>query len=85
MNKTKFGFGQILSETPKWATWIFRVVLYAAGATVIIVGSLHSIPAPVKVDILTTCSEVTLAVHGLTRMFGLQVQDPPSTTDEPQK
>lgn len=81
MANTKFGLTQILAETPKWATWVFRVVLYLAGATVIVVGSLHAIPAPVKIDIMTTCTEVTLAVHGLTKMFGLKVDDPPAVND----
>lgn len=79
---TKFGFGQILADTPKWASWAFRIVLYLAMATILIVTSFTEIPAPVVKMICKMCGEIVIVVHGLTRMFGIEIKDPPAAADE---
>ncbi len=79
MADVKFGLGQIKNPTPKWATNVFRIVLYAAAVAGIIIGSISEIPDPVKVVILKYAAEVTLAVHALTKLFGIVIDDDPTS------
>lgn len=76
MKNIKWGLSQIKAETPAFANWTFRIVLYVCGAAAIIVGGYTQIPKEIKLEVLQYCSETTLIVHALTRMFGLTVKGP---------
>ena len=76
MNKIKFGFGQIANATPDFAKWLFRIVLYAVAIANLICTVVEEIPAPVKLVIYHYSAMLVALVHGLSRMFGIEVDEP---------
>lgn len=74
--KVKFGFAQIKQQTPAWATNVFRVVLYTCAIGTIGVATFTAIPEHIKLQVAVACSQVTLFVHALSKMFGLDVKGP---------
>lgn len=71
--KTGFGLGHINKPTPLWATWTFRVFLYMASFTTIIVTTEHGIPPVLAIAIAKYLGYAVLAVHGLTKMVGVDI------------
>lgn len=85
MNKVTWGIPSLFKETPQFATWLFRVVLYLAMGTSFVVLTFTEIPPHTQIVIARGCAEVVLTVHGLTRMFGLEVKAPTDPNEQPQK
>jgi hypothetical protein len=79
MQKTTFGLNSINTPTPKWATYLFRIVLYLSTLGSIAVSSLtvfdRLMSSEAKLDLIGVFGFVTLAVHLFTRAFGLQPID----------
>ncbi len=84
MANVKFGFGQIVNQSPLWAKWVFRSVLYLSAATAVVMGIVTEIPEDVKVVVLKYCVEGTALVHAFSKMFGIDVGDDPTTKDDTQ-
>lgn len=78
MEKVKFGFGQISKKTPEYATWIFRIVLYAAALANFVVDVVTEIPPDIKVIIAKYSVYAVTLTHGITKMFGITVEPPPN-------
>lgn len=80
MQKTTFGIGSINTPTPKWATYLFRVVLYFSTLGTIGLSTLtffdRFLTSQDKLDAIGIFGFVTLGVHLFTRAFGLQPIDP---------
>lgn len=76
--KTGFGPDQVKLPTPQWATNIFRVVLYAAAVTTIVLGTITEIPDHVKVIVLKYSIEGVTLVHALSKMFGVSIPNDPT-------
>ena len=80
--KVKFGISQINNPTPKWATQIFRAVLYTAAAASIVLGIVTEIPDHLKEVILRYSVETVALVHALSKLLGVTiVTDPTIPTD----
>jgi len=76
--KTTFGLGQIGNSTPKWAKWIFRIVLYLCSGSILAittlnVGRLGMNSEDIK-DTVALLSFITVAVHALSRMVGVEIK-----------
>lgn len=71
MPDTKVGLGQITNPTPKWATWVFRIVLYAAAVMNIIVTVIAEIPADMQLILLKYSAYAVTLTHMFTRLFGI--------------
>lgn len=80
MANTKFGLSQIAEQTPKWATWVFRVVLYLCAIVSLYITTYDFSPETVK-EVAKICAATTVFVHGLTRMFGLTVSNDPTASN----
>jgi hypothetical protein len=80
MEQVKFGFGQIPNTTPEFAKWIFRIVLYAAAVINLVILVVTEIPQPIKDTIARYSLEIVALVHGLSKMFGIDVEDVPSSS-----
>lgn len=78
MGNVKFGFGQILNQSPMWARWVFRGTLYLSAATAVVLGIVTEIPEEVKITILKYCLEGTALVHAFSKMFSIDVGDDPT-------
>lgn len=74
--KIKFGFGQIANATPKIATWVFRIILYAAAIVNIFLQVIDEIPPDVKAIVGKYSVYAVTLTHTLTRMFGIEVTGP---------
>jgi hypothetical protein len=72
----KFGFGQIPKTTPEFAKWAFRIVLYVAAVANFIIATVTEIPVPIAMIIAKYSLYAVTLVHGFSKMFGLQVEDP---------
>jgi hypothetical protein len=83
--KVTFGIPSLLKDTPAFATWIFRVVLYLAMGTSFVVLTFTEIPPHMQIVIARVCAEVVMTVHGLTRMFGIEVKTPTDPNEQPKK
>ncbi len=70
--KIKFGFGQIVKETPQFAKWMFRIVLYATSALTLIINVVTEIPEPIKLMITKYSLYAVTLVHGFSKMFGIE-------------
>lgn len=76
---TKFGPKQIGNPTPQWATNVFRIALYTAGVTTIIIGTFTSIPPTIKAEIMQYCVEGVIAIHAISKLFGITIQNDPTS------
>jgi hypothetical protein len=75
---TKFGPKQIGNPTPQWATNIFRVALYLAAITTIVLGTISEIPDHVKVIVLKYSIEGVTLIHAITKLFGITITNDPT-------
>lgn len=82
IEKVKWGPKWIPHTTPDFAKWIFRFVLYVAAIANFAVLVFADIPPGVKSIVGRYSIEIVAFVHGITRMFGLHIEDVPSTKDE---
>lgn len=69
-----FGLNQIKNVTPKAATWVFRVILYAAAVANILIGTIDEIPPELKLIIGKYSVYAVTLTHSFTRMFGINVE-----------
>lgn len=69
---TKFGLGQLKNQTPKWALWIFRIVILLTTVGVYLVSSDETIPDATQVKLLVYLKAVDMFVWGLVKMFGIE-------------
>ena len=65
----------IVSETPEWAKWTFRIVFAITGVATFIIAGDPSIPDDVKVRIGVYLKGVDMLIFGLSKMFGVEVKD----------
>lgn len=72
---TKFGPGQISKETPEWAKWAFRIFFYGTSTVSLYLSIFTSIPSELKMEILKGTAFANLAAHGLSKMFGITIED----------
>lgn len=75
---TKFGVKQIANPTPQWATNVFRVALYLAAITTIVLGTISEIPDHVKVVVLKYSIEGVTLIHALTKLLGITITNDPT-------
>ena len=79
MVKTKsvrpFSKKAIVSETPQWAKWTFRIVFAITGVATFIIAGDPSLPDDVKVRIGVYLKGVDMLIFGLSKMFGVEVKD----------
>ncbi|WP_123849205.1 hypothetical protein [Chitinophaga lutea] len=66
----------IEKPTPKWATWVFRIVFLLTTAATFIIGSDPGIPAEIAVRIGVYLKAADLVVWSLSRMVGIQEEKP---------
>lgn len=72
----KFGLNQISSTTPPLATKIFRAILYIAAVGNLVIDIFPEIPFEIKAHIAMYSIKSVALVHGITKLFGLEVKDP---------
>lgn len=75
MAQTKFGIDQIKIETPMWATWVFRIVFVLTGVATFVVASDPGIPNEIKLRVAVYLKALDMAVLGMSKLFGVQVQE----------
>jgi hypothetical protein len=80
-NTVKFGIPQILHPTPETAKVVFRIVLYVAAVANFAVLTFSDIPQEIKSVVGQYSVEIVAFVHGITRMFGLHVEDVPAAKE----
>lgn len=75
MSNTKIS---ISNPTPKWATWIFRIALYLCSFAILALTTLNvgriGLNADDVKDLAALLSLITMAIHALTRMIGVEVK-----------
>ena len=69
--EVKVGLGQIGNPTPQWATWLFRIYFYLSTFTGIYLTMDNTIPAHVALNIIKYLGISVLAVHGFSKMIGI--------------
>lgn len=72
MDNVKFGTGQIKNPTPAWAKWFFRIFFYVTQTANLGLIMLTEIPAETKLRITEYVQFANLAVHGSTKLFGIE-------------
>jgi hypothetical protein len=61
----------IVSETPEWAKWTFRIVFAITGVATFIIAGDPSIPDDLKVRIGVYLKGIDMFVFTLSKMFGV--------------
>ena len=64
----------IVSETPDWAKWTFRIVFAITGVATFVIAGDPSIPDELKVRIGVYLKGVDMFVFTLSKMFGVEVK-----------
>lgn len=67
----KFGPGQIKKPTPDFAKWAFRIFFYTTSTVSLFLTVFTEIPTDLKLLILKAVTFANAAVHGLSKMFGI--------------
>ena len=79
MVKTKtvrpFTAKAIVSETPQWAKWMFRVVFAITTVAAFIIAADPSIPDDTKVRVGVYLKGIDMLVFTISKMFGVEVKD----------
>ena len=75
MEKTKFGFGQLTSKTPSWASWLFRIVFILTTVAAFIISGDPQINDMIKVRVLLYLKGVDMLIYGFSKLFGVEVQN----------
>lgn len=81
---TKFGVNQIWEKTPIWANVVFRVALYLAAATTIVLSTISEIPDHTKVVIMKYSLEGVTLIHAFSKLFGIQITNDPTQINNTQ-
>jgi len=68
------GINQIGNVTPNWATWMFRIYFYVAQFAAIFLAFFTRISAETKVEILAWIAMLSIAVHGFSKMWGINTK-----------
>ena len=73
---TKFGVTQIGSDTPKWATWMFRITFLLTTVVTGWIAATNIFPEGVKYEV-TLFLKLFLdpLIWGLSKMFGIEVKE----------
>jgi uncharacterized membrane protein len=72
-NKLVVGFSGVNKPTPKWATYLFRVVFILTGVVTFIVAADPAVKPEVAYRIGIYLKGLDMAVWGFTRIFGIEV------------
>jgi len=72
---TKFGPQFVGEPTPMWARWLFRIFFYSTSMATLGVGIFTNIDPGTKLQITQWVTFSNLAVHGFSKMFGIEVQN----------
>lgn len=75
MKNILFGFNQIKAETPNFAKWVFRVVLYAAAIGTLLINTIPEIPDHTADLIGKYCLYAITLTHSISKMFGIKVEE----------
>ncbi len=70
-----FGLKSIARPTPNWAKWAFRIFFYISSLTAFIILSDGDIPQALAIKITKYLTIANMAIHGLSKMFGIDVKD----------
>lgn len=65
----------IIDPTPKWATWIFRIVFLLTTAVSFWIGSTKLIPDGSKVEIMLALKGLDVVVWGIAKGLGVKKTD----------
>lgn len=65
----------IQNPTPKWATWLFRIVFLLTSVAVFLVSNEPSIPDPFKIRIALWLKALDVFVWGIGRGLGVKKSD----------
>ena len=65
----------IVSETPEWAKWTFRIVFAITGVATFIIAGDPSIPDDLKVRIGVYLKGIDMLVFTVSKMFGVEVKE----------
>lgn len=70
-----FGFGQLDNPSPRWAKWVFRIVLYLCSfATfVLTVMPAKRVSPETALEIIGYLAIVIVGVHGFSKMVGINI------------
>jgi hypothetical protein len=66
-----FGFGQIGNMTPNWAQWAFRIFFYGSQIVTLYLTMMSKLPAETKLEVLGWLAFLSMVVHILSRMVGV--------------
>lgn len=72
--KTEFGPNQIGNTTPKWANWMFRIYFYLSSFVTLYLAFDPEVPAPLALKIIKWLTISTIAVHGFSKMWGIDTK-----------
>lgn len=78
----KFGINWISAPTPQKIKWIFRIILYTAGFTSIVLPMIPEIPQNVALIIANWALRLIMIAHAASKFFGIDLTDviPPEVT-----
>lgn len=65
----------LLTRTPTWANWMFRICLLITSTATFVIASDPAIPDDLKVRINVYVTALNLFVLGLSKMFGVVVEE----------
>jgi len=81
MSKQSFGtFDALVSETPNWAKWMFRIFILLTTIATFIIASDPKMPDELKVRIGVYLKGADMFVLGISKMFGI-TEVPDSSKD----
>lgn len=72
---TGFGPKFIGNRTPQWARWLFRIFFYVTSMTTLALSLFSTIPVETKLHIAEAVGFANMAVHSMSKMFGIKVED----------
>lgn len=77
-----WSFKHIPKTTPEFAKWAFRGVLYGLGVINLVLMIFTDIPVEIRNVVGRYSIEIVMFVHGVSKMFGIEVEDPATVTKE---
>lgn len=65
----------VSAPTPKWATWVFRIVFFITTGLSFWVAGTNLVPESIKVEIMLAFKSLDIIVWGLGKSLGVKKDD----------
>ena len=78
----KIGLSQLKTDTPKWATWTFRIIFVLTTCATFIIAGDDAIPNDLKVRLGVYLKALDMAIYSISKIIGVDAKNESDLKEE---